>query len=731
MYNLKKIFKKTFLIAGSSMLLMSNIDPNMSMVVKATSVDEINEVNIGEESVEPDSNKNPIEENDVITPNSNSNLTSDSEDILINEQSEEIIEEKPDSKDSASEAIQGNTVTEEEAKEIFIEGEEDSENDMEASFKEFLSSYNELSEEEILTNIDAFQLYIDDEKTIHSIIEVLTPEEFGANNNQNLVEKLQKIRFENATSQEDVATDSIEDLLADYSLNSVTTSSSIRQTTVERIAGQNRERVAENISKEGWTTSNTVIIANGYKFTDALAGIPLAAHYNAPMLLVNNTKIATETLNEISRLNAKDIIILGGTASVSEDISTTLKNRGLSVRRIAGQNRYDTSAKIASELISLRGPSTAHLVNGEASADAVSISTVAGRYKQPILLTKVDELHPEVQKIANTVKDWRIIGGTSSISSEVEKQLLSKVSNATRISGQNRYEVNKNVLNNWGIDDSKVFIGSGNSFADILAGSVYAAKENTGILLLSENDTDIANAKNYAKNKGLDYFVVLGGTSTLSNKITDTLKQLYVPDKKVVYIDPGHGGTDSGAVYSGLAEKSLNLSIALYLKNELDATGKYEVILSRSTDKTVSLDARTQDANSKNADIFVSLHHNSMGGTSAGTARGIETFIYHRVASGFGQETNRNNFNTDIPRIKDSLRLADSVHPRVISVSGLNDRGVKGNNFHVVRESNMPAILVEYGFMDNPVEFSIIKRLQYQQAVAKATKDGIQAYFGY
>src|SRR5699024_10006919 len=130
--------------------------------------------------------------------------------------------------------------------------------------------------------------------------------------------------------------------------------------------------------------------------------------------------------------------------------SKKLSNQGLDVRRIAGQNRYDTSRKIAEELISLRGPSTAHLVNGDAYADAVSISSVAGRYKQPILLTRANELHPEVTLLTNQVKDWRIIGGTKSISTNTEHQLKSRVNKATRISGKNRYEVNKRVLNHWG-----------------------------------------------------------------------------------------------------------------------------------------------------------------------------------------------------------------------------------------------------------------------------------------
>ncbi|WP_192983054.1 N-acetylmuramoyl-L-alanine amidase [Marinilactibacillus psychrotolerans] len=717
MFNVGKCFKKSIIIAGSSLLLASNILPSVSQVVFASAIDDTKVVEASEEEL-----LEPTEVETNNDSNQDNSINIDTGNTLDKQTNEEITENGTSTKED-QQVVQ----KQENVEEVFVEGKEDSSYDMQTSFKEFLSSYTNLSEDEILANIDAFQLYIDDEKTVHSVIEVLNPSEFGANLNQDLIKTLQQIRIDNTINQEPTA--SIEDLLTNYSQESVTTSSSIRQTTVERVSGNNRQRVAENVSKRGWSSSSTVFIANGYKFTDALSGLPLAAHFNAPMLLVNDKKIDSETLTEISRLRAKNIVVLGGPDSVSENIIKTLKNKGLSVRRIAGQNRYDTSAKIAQELISLRGASTAHLVNGEAFADAISISTVAGRYKQPILLTEANRLNSEVQKLTSQIKDWRIIGGMNSISTKTEGELKNKVNRATRISGEDRYEVNKKVLNHWGFDTSRLYVGSGESFADVLTGSVLAAKQGTGVLLLSNHSTDINNAKSYSKNKGLDRFIILGGANTLSNKVVDGFKNLYVPDKKVVYIDAGHGGTDTGAVYKGLAEKDLNIAIARNLKSELDATGKFEVVMSRTNDKTLSLANRTNEANSKKADIFVSIHHNAMGGTSAGTARGIETFIHHRVASGFGQETNRNNFKTSDPRIKNSLRMADKIHPRVVSVSGLRNRGIKGNNFHVLRESNMPAVLVEYGFMDNPIEFSIIKRIQYQQAVAKATKDGIQNYF--
>src|SRR5699024_4228548 len=115
-------------------------------------------------------------------------------------------------------------------------------------------------------------------------------------------------------------------------------------------------------------------------------------------------------------------------------------------------------------------------------------------------------------------------------------------------------------------------------------------------------------------------------------------------------------------------EKVLNLNTSRMLKEELEARG-YTVIMARESDVFVELGDRPKEANELKADIFVSVHYNSMGGS--GIARGIETFIYHRVASGFGQETNHKNFKTDDLRIRESLKLANAVHAEIINKTKL------------------------------------------------------------
>src|SRR5699024_9110883 len=93
------------------------------------------------------------------------------------------------------------------------------------------------------------------------------------------------------------------------------------------------------------------------------------------------------------------------------------------------------------------------------------------------------------------------------------------------------------------------------------------------------------------------------------------------------------------------------------------------------------------------------------------------------------QETNKNNWKMDDPRISESVALAEEIHGKLIKSTGLYDRGVKGNNFSVLRNTYIPAVLLELGFMDNSSELSIIKTTQYQLKAVDAIAEGIDSYF--
>jgi len=175
-----------------------------------------------------------------------------------------------------------------------------------------------------------------------------------------------------------------------------------------------------------------------------------------------------------------------------------------------------------------------------------------------------------------------------------------------------------------------------------------------------------------------------------------------------VYIDPGHGGTDPGASGNGLLEKNVTLNIALQVRNML-ASHPVLVRMSRTTDITRSLTYRTDDANAWGATIFISIHINAGGGT------GFESFRYTSVGSA-------------------TLRLHSLMHSNVIAgmrtVSAVTDRGQKTANFHVLRETAMPAVLTENLFIDTVSNANLLKNAAFITATARGHTNGILRFLG-
>ncbi|HVI20644.1 MAG TPA: N-acetylmuramoyl-L-alanine amidase [Bacillus sp. (in: firmicutes)] len=173
-----------------------------------------------------------------------------------------------------------------------------------------------------------------------------------------------------------------------------------------------------------------------------------------------------------------------------------------------------------------------------------------------------------------------------------------------------------------------------------------------------------------------------------------------------VYIDPGHGGSDPGAVGNGIEEKSITLQIAIQIRDILLA--EYENIsvqMSRTGDQTVSLDARTNGANNWNADLFLSVHINSGGGS------GFESFVY----PGVGRPT---------------VTYQELIHQKVLKQVQFNNRGLKQSSFHVLRESNMDAILTENGFIDHSEDAGKLKSSGFLENLARGHAYGIAEAFG-
>ncbi|WP_179134124.1 N-acetylmuramoyl-L-alanine amidase [Halobacillus massiliensis] len=173
-----------------------------------------------------------------------------------------------------------------------------------------------------------------------------------------------------------------------------------------------------------------------------------------------------------------------------------------------------------------------------------------------------------------------------------------------------------------------------------------------------------------------------------------------------IFIDPGHGGSDPGAIGNGLSEKNVTLNIALKTRDILNQEYEgHSVMLSRTTDQTLSLSTRTNMANNWGADYLVSIHINAGGGT------GFESYTYNGSYSGKA-ETNR---------------LRGIVHNAIVGQTGFIDRGKKEANFHMVRQSAMPAVLTENGFIDNSSDAAALKSNAFLTDIARGHAEGIAA----
>jgi N-acetylmuramoyl-L-alanine amidase len=174
-----------------------------------------------------------------------------------------------------------------------------------------------------------------------------------------------------------------------------------------------------------------------------------------------------------------------------------------------------------------------------------------------------------------------------------------------------------------------------------------------------------------------------------------------------IFIDPGHGGKDTGAVGNGLQEKDITLSIALEIQRILQ--NEYEnvsVQLSRTSDTAVPLSQRATKANRWGADVYLAIHVNAGGGT------GYEDYIYEGLSD---RST--------------TAWIRDIIHEEVIRATGFRDRGKKKANFYVLRETVMPAVLTENGFIDRKEDAEKLKDPAFLQTIARGHVNGLAKAF--
>jgi N-acetylmuramoyl-L-alanine amidase len=301
-----------------------------------------------------------------------------------------------------------------------------------------------------------------------------------------------------------------------------------------RIDGKDRFEVAVNISKEKWPNGggNTVILANYNAFADALSASPLAYKHMAPILLSHPNKLTAVTKEEIIRLGANQVIIVGGTASISTNIENELKSMQITVHRIGGKDRFEVSASIAEKLPK---PQKAIIAYGLNFPDALAIAPYASRNGYPILLTNTKRLSEPTNQylMSSSIKSTIVVGGEASVSKEVFSRLPSPI----RIGGKDRFEVAANIIKTLKLSTEKAYMATGLSFADALTGSIPAAMDNAPILL-TRQEVLPPSTKSIIEEKNITNFTILGGAASVGEVIINQLAKNDSSNSPVVYLVP-------------------------------------------------------------------------------------------------------------------------------------------------------------------------------------------------
>nr|WP_307897398.1 cell wall-binding repeat-containing protein [Clostridium botulinum] len=249
----------------------------------------------------------------------------------------------------------------------------------------------------------------------------------------------------------------------------------------KRLCGKGRYETSASICSGGWETSEYVVLASGEGFADALSAAPLAKKYNAPIILTGKNKLNDNAKAQLKKLETKKVIIVGGSGSISEEIVTELKNLGIKVNRIYGEDRYKTSLKIAKEIGVKNG---VVVTNGLGFADALAMAPIAATKQMPILLTPSDKLTNDTMEFLkkNSYDKSYVLGGPATVSDYIKNSLK----NPTRLSGMDRFQTNIAILDHFReeINLDEVYITSGDGYADALSGSVLASKNKSPIILI-------------------------------------------------------------------------------------------------------------------------------------------------------------------------------------------------------------------------------------------------------
>lgn len=293
-------------------------------------------------------------------------------------------------------------------------------------------------------------------------------------------------------------------------------------------------------------------------------------------------------------------------------------------------------------------------------------------------------------------------------------------------------------------DNEWIFDKNYNSWFFLKRGGMYASKEWIGAYYLKAGGymakkewiyDDTYKARYYLDDNGhyVSGTYKIDGKDHLFHKngqwISEVSKEVgFVKGQysRTIFLDPGHGGRDSGAYYYNVAEKDLNMQVYRKLRKKLEELG-YKVLTSRDSDIDVDfVTERSRMVNKTNSDIFISIHFNATG-SAYSRASGIQTYSYSDDPD-YPSKINP-YWHNHPDRMSESKRLAAAIHSSLLAETGAKDAGLLERSFAVLRETAKPAVLLELGYIDNFAENQQIQDSHYQDKLVAGIVKGIQKYY--
>ncbi len=282
-----------------------------------------------------------------------------------------------------------------------------------------------------------------------------------------------------------------------------------------RYSGDDRYATSVEVSKNNYDKSDNVILVSGEVFADSLAAASLSKLYGAPILLTTEKSIPASVVNEIKRLNAKNVIVVGGEKSVSETAVLQLKD--MKVERISGSDRYETALEVANAVIKSSSVNSLILVSGDNSkfADALSAGAPSFIKNAPIVFGSASQNDNLIKFIKESqVEEVVIIGGKNSVSTELENEIKDSVKTVKRVAGDDRYKTALKVYEEYTPQETEIILASGEIFADALVASGILNNKIMPIILTNSNNS-IKDVNNFLKEKSINKITIVGGENTV------------------------------------------------------------------------------------------------------------------------------------------------------------------------------------------------------------------------